>query len=97
MKSSNLNVELELFHIHLTLIVQITKDISFIYFLLECNEFLLIVLLNTQNKRGTNIYAVASIEVLLGAFFLILGKRKEKRDSKDTYFGNLKKERHGIR
>jgi len=60
------------------------------------NEYLLIVLLNTQNKRGTNIYAVVSIEVL-GAFFLILGKKKEKRDSKDTYFGNLKKEWHGIR
>lgn len=61
------------------------------------NEYLLIVLLNTQNKRGTNIYAVASIKVLLGAFFPILGKRKETRDSKDTNFGNLKKEGHGIR
>lgn len=60
------------------------------------NEFLLIVLLNTQNKRGTNIYAAAFIEGL-GAFFLNLGKRKEKRDSKDTYFGNLKKERLDIK
>lgn len=55
------------------------------------NEYLLIVLLNTQNKRGTNIYAVASIKVLLGAFFPILGKRKETRDSKRYQLWKSKK------